>query len=109
MASYQTQRDKINDYLIRIVIPEIKKNKDVDYYKTVKFVAGATGSSETMVENVIQNLSATGQIKEHRVLTIFEEELSDFVKSLKEKEEEVKKTDLKMEEIEQQAVKEIME
>lgn len=104
MASYVTQREKVSEYITKYIIPALKL-KDLDYYETVKYIAGIIGASESLVENVLSGFAASGKLREVRLLTILENELNDFIKDMKQREKDIKEVDEQLDKLEEDAIK----
>jgi len=88
---YQTQREKIKQFMEKKILPVIKK-QDVDYYKLVSATRKELNTSESMIEDEIKNRIENKEIKEIRVLTINDEEIVPFFKRIVSEEKTAEKT-----------------
>lgn len=105
MAGYKTKREQITSFIERYVLTGVK-NRDLNYYKLVEGLAIETGSSSSMVEDILRGFIKSGKLKEIRVLTIPDKEIDTFLDNLKKMEKERKEADETMQEIENSVKKE---
>lgn len=87
---YQTQRQKISEFLEKKIIPFIKKRGDIDYYKLIEGMVNDLGVSKSMVEDCIKTYINNNTITEHRVLTISKEEVKHWLEELSKEEKQIK-------------------
>jgi len=88
--SYQSQREKIKKLIEDQVLKWIKE-KDLDYYKIINFLQSETNCSQNMAEDMVCSFIKNKIIQENRILTIPDGEINEFVKRMKEREEEIEK------------------
>lgn len=87
---YQSQRDKIKETIEKYVVPFINE-KDLEYDKVLSNLSEELSCSKGMVEDVLQTFISSGKIKEIRILTIPDQEVTSWLKEQKDKEEKLKK------------------
>jgi len=79
---YLPQRAKVLMFIEQYIIPTIKK-RDLDYYEVVKGLSQELQTSEKIIKECLQQQIESGKIKEHRVLTISDNEISSFLEKLR--------------------------
>ena len=79
---YQPQREKIVRYIENSLIP-VLKDKEVDYSKTISYIANEVGVSEKVIEEVIQLFIKNDKLKEIRSLSLSDQKLLEYLKHQK--------------------------
>jgi len=79
---YLSQREKVLRCIETHIIPTIKK-RDLDYYEVVKGLSQELHASEKNIKECLQQQIESGNIKEDRVLTIPDKEISSFLEKLR--------------------------
>lgn len=93
------KRELAKNIILQKILPALKV-RDLDYKKVLEYVTHESGCNSIEAQTIITELDIQKKIKEIRILTIPDEAVGDFVKELKEIEEQKKQADLRMEEIE---------
>lgn len=101
--SYQSIREKIRVFTEDKLLPVLRE-RDLDYNEVIKVIIENIGCSQSMAEEGIRVLINMNKIKEIRILTIMDEEVSNWLDDLKEQEVEQKKANEVIEEIEKGVV-----
>ncbi len=87
---YTSRREKILNFMKNVVIPTIKKNKDVGCKKLISYICIEFFCSVKVAEECLAQFIEQGIIKrEKECLTIPDGEIINFVKNLKEEENQV--------------------
>ena len=79
---YLPQRAKVLMFIEQYIIPTIKK-RDLDYYEVVKGLSQELHASEKNIKECLQQQIDAGKIKEDRILTIPDNEISSFLEKLR--------------------------
>jgi len=90
---YISNREKIQNFLLEVIIPIIKKEKDLDYEKIINETAMHLGVSKNSVEENLRTFIDSNIIKEMKthVLTIPDKEVEGYFEAIKAKHDEIKK------------------
>lgn len=96
---YKPQKQRIADYIRDRIVTYLRK-KDLDYYKVLRGMSMDLGVSEEKIEEVLRIFVENKEIREIRILTIPDEQIGDWLKEVKEINEEKKKMDKAMKKIE---------
>lgn len=101
--SYQTQRQKVFEFINRNIIPAVRQH-DVDYNQVVDLISTECYVSRSMAQSCLDSIISVGHIKRAsffnpntnkeeltNVLTIPDEEVVNWISDIKEKEEKRKK------------------
>ena len=91
-SKYISTREKVMDYIENNILLFLKQ-KDLDYYEVIKIIKIKTSCSENLIKNILKDYINSGKIKEIRVLTIPDEQIGEWLKNLKEMEEQKEKDD----------------
>lgn len=76
--AYETQKEKVKNFIIEKIMP-VLQNKDLDYYELINYIQEKTGQRQKLVEEVLLELKTSKVIKEHRILTIPDEKIQDWL------------------------------
>lgn len=88
--AYKSKNDVVREYIENEIVP-ILKFKDLDFKKVISLVKLKTGAREDIIMFTINNLIENSIIKEEHILTIPDNQVSDWLKELKEDEDKSKK------------------
>ena len=104
--AYQTKRERTINIVENIIIPAIKKSVgDVDYYEVLKAISTRAKITNKEAESVVEEFIINNILKEVRILTIPDEEVSDWLKDYFDKEKEMEEEDKKIKEVFENAKK----
>jgi hypothetical protein len=80
---------KLNDFIDNEIIPLAKK-KDLDYYQVVNLLVTRFATTEKLAIDTLGVYFKSNKLKEHRVITIPDEEIPNFLEEMKKESEEIK-------------------
>lgn len=87
---YQTQREKIVEWIEKGLIPKLPE-RDYPYQEIVSAIAMELGTNEKTVEDVLNSYIKSNKIKHLNLLVATDEQLRDYMKKQQEHKQEVDK------------------
>lgn len=88
MGKYESNAEKVKNFIEIRILPVLKKRNDLDYYETINAIASHLSVSKKVVEKEIDSLIELKKVQEIRQLTILEEEIPEWLKETIEREKE---------------------
>ena len=84
---YKSQNEKVKEIIEKYILPAIK-NKDLDYEKTLSFIASESGVSRSTAQDVLLSYIQSGRIAELHLLALPDSKLDEWIKDIKKIEKE---------------------
>jgi hypothetical protein len=78
-SKYTSNRERLMDFIENTIIPTIKEQKDMNYYKLIDGLSEHFKVKKSLVESIINEYIDRKHIIEYRVLSIPEEKVDDWL------------------------------
>lgn len=80
MSVYQSNRDKVVNFLNKFVLDPSLFDQDLDYYKVLDEIIIETGSSRKLAEEILNSYIRLGKVSEFRFLVTSPKILNNIIK-----------------------------